>query len=441
MTDGDDKHTWPNVSRETKQPVLADRTSGMTASEIRALFAVASRPEIVSLAGGMPYISALPLDELADKIATLIRDRGTYALQYGSAHGDPQLRENIVTVMAQEEIRVHADDVVVTTGSQQALDLLTRIFVNPGDVVITEAPSYVGALQVFRSYEATVRHVQMDDNGLIPQALNEALQQCRAENRLPKFVYSIPTFHNPAGVTLSLSRRLEIIDICLRYDVPLVEDNPYGLLGFDGALYPAMRSLDEGVIYLGSFSKTFAPGTRVGWVCSPPAIRDKLILAAEATMLCPSALTQTVVSTYLSEFDWMAQIQKFRGLYQARRDAVLETLAATMPAGMQWTKPEGGFYVWATLPDGIDAETMLPRAINSRVAYVPGTAFYAASDRSVGEPFLRLSYCYPPEDQLREGVRRLAGVINEERELRRTLGPTLRKPTRRYPDNPNVSVP
>ncbi len=428
------------VSRETI-PLLAERTASMTASEIRALFAVASRPEIVSLAGGMPYVSALPLAEIGNKIAELIKTRGTYALQYGSAQGDPQLREEIVSVMAVEGIAAHPDDVVVTTGSQQALDLLTRVFINPGDVILAEAPSYVGALQAFRSYEAEVVHVDMDEQGLHPEALSSAIAGCQAQGKAPKFVYTIPTFHNPAGVTQTLERRQRIVSLCAQSKVPLVEDNPYGLLGFDHQTLPALRSINEDVIYLGSFSKTFAPGTRVGWVVAPRVIRDKLILAAEATMLCPSALAQTVVCTYLQEFDWQQQITSYRNIYRERRDAVIETLTAAMPEGVHWTVPQGGFYVWVNLPMGIDSALMLPRALNARVAYVPGSAFYSGAGRVLGESSLRLSYCFPPVDQLREGVRRLAGVVNEELELRHILGPTQSKPQWRQSDNPNVSMP
>jgi 2-aminoadipate transaminase len=231
------------------------------------------------------------------------------------------------------------------------------------------------------------------------------------------------------------------VEVCQRARVPLIEDNPYGLLGFDHQTLPALRSMDDTVIYLGSFSKTFAPGTRVGWVVAPPALRDKLILAAEATMLCPSALAQTVVCTYLNECNWRQQITVYRDIYKERRDAVIETLTASMPEGVTWTVPQGGFYVWVSLPGGIDTALMLPRALNSRVAYVPGSAFYAGQARRLGESFLRVSYCFPPIESLREGVRRLAGVVNDELELRRILGPTQSRPQWRKADNPNVSMP
>src|SRR3954465_3459815 len=241
----------------------AARTQGMTASEIRALFSVASRPEVVSLAGGMPNISGLPLGVGGDAIEELVRSRGATAMQYGSGQGDPHLREQICDVMRLEGIEAPPDDVVVTVGSQQAVDLVTRIFCDPGDVVICEAPSYVGALGVFKAYECEVVHAAMDADGLVPEALHQAIVATRAAGKKIKFLYTIPNFHNPAGVTLTAARRAEILEICRREDILVLEDNPYGLLGFEGAPIRALRAdAAEGVIYLGSFSKTFAPGFR-----------------------------------------------------------------------------------------------------------------------------------------------------------------------------------
>ncbi len=397
----------------------ADRTAGLTVSEIRALFAVASRPEVVSLAGGMPFLSALPMDIVGDSLAKLVSERGGVALQYGSGQGDPDLRERILTVMAPQRVTAHADDVVVTTGSQQALDLVTRIFVNPGDVVLAEAPSYVGALGVFRSYQADVVHVSMDDDGLVPAALDETLRALSARGRPVKLLYTVPNYHNPAGVTLSAARRPEILEITQRYGVLVVEDDPYGLLGFDGDPLPSLRSLDaQGVIYLGSFSKTFAPGFRVGWAVAPHAIREKLVLASESAILCPSAFSQLAILTYLDTQDWRHQVTLYRDIYRERCATMLDALADKMPDAT-WTVPKGGFYVWVTLPDALDAKAMLPRAVTERVAYVPGIAFYADGQ---GRDKMRLSYCYPTSERIREGVRRLATVIDAERELVSSFG-------------------
>jgi 2-aminoadipate transaminase len=399
----------------------ADRAVGMVASEIRALFAVAARPEIVSLAGGSPYVAALPLDVIGGMIGKLVAEHGQQALQYCTAQGDAGLRERICDVMALEEIQAHPDEIVVTVGSQQALDLLARIFVDPGDVVLVEAPSYVGALGAFSSYQADIVHVAMDDDGLIPDALEEAIRRTAASGRRAKFLYTVPNYHNPAGVTLAAGRRHRILDICRRADLLVVEDNPYGLLGFDGESMRALRADDaEGVVYLGTFSKTFAAGVRVGWAVAPAAIRDKLILAAESAVLCHSSFAQLTVREYLATQSWREQIKVFRELYRERRDATLEALSGMMPPGCGWTRPAGGFYVWLRLPDGINSKAMLPRAISSRVAYVPGTGFYA--DGSGGQ-YARLCYSLPAPDRITEGIRRLAAVIENEVQLREDFGP------------------
>lgn len=401
----------------------AQRTAGMTASEIRALFAVASRPEVVSLAGGMPYLPALPMDSLADDLAALVATDGMTALQYGSAQGTQELREQICEVMALEGIRAHADDVTVTVGSQMALDMVTRIFCDPGDVVLAEAPSYVGALTTFASYQAQVVHVPMDDDGLIPAELDSALRALRAQGRTAKFLYTIPNFHNPAGVTLAVARRAEVLDLCAQHRVLVVEDNPYGLLGFDGQTYPAMRAVEpDNVVYLGSFSKTFAPGLRVGWALAPHAVREKLVLAVESATLCPPVFTQFVVSRYLAQHDWKGQIKAYREAYRVRRDAMLAALRQYLPPGCRWTHPAGGFYVWLTVPEGLDTKAMLPRAVTQRVAYVPGTAFYTDSGSAQASRLMRLSFCYPTPARITEGVRRLAAVVADELELQRTFG-------------------
>jgi len=273
----------------------ADRTSGLAASEVRALFAVASRPEVVSLAGGMPYVSALPQELVTAALERVMHDSGSVALQYGSGQGMPALREHILEVMALEGIRASVDDIVVTTGSQHALELVTKLFINPGDVVLAEGPSYVTAMVVFKSFQADIQHVPMDEFGLIPEALREHVARLKAEAKRIKFLYTVPTFSNPAGVTLTWERRLQILEICRANDILILEDNPYGLLYFDGQPPHAMRSVEEeGVVYLGTFSKTLAPGFRVGWVLAPHAIREKLILANEAAVLSPSSFTQHV---------------------------------------------------------------------------------------------------------------------------------------------------
>jgi len=417
-----DTHPAPRATNRLDAFVdrYATRTAGMTASEIRSLFAVASRPEVVSLAGGMPNISGLPLDVVGGAISDLVANLGPVAMQYGSGQGVPELREQICEVMRLEGIEAHPDDVVVTVGSQQAVDLVTRVFCDPGDVVICEAPSYVGALGVFKAYECDVVHAEMDADGLVPEALRQAIAATRAAGRTIKFLYTIPNFHNPAGVTLSTPRRREILEICREEDVLILEDNPYGLLGFDDEPMRALRADEpDRVIYLGSFSKTFAPGFRVGWALAPHPVREKLVLAQESATLCPPQFSQMAVSAYLTEHDWQGQIKQFREMYRERRDAMVEALDDLMPSACSWNVPDGGFYVWLTLPPGINAQAMLPRAVTARVAYVPGTAFFADG---FGSGSMRLSFCYPTPDRIREGVRRLAGVLEAEMELRATFG-------------------
>ena len=395
---------------------FANRAAQMKPSEIRSLFAVASRPEIVSLAGGMPNLSALPMEMMASVVQKLISENGAEALQYGSGQGHPRLREQICDIMALEGIRAHPDDVVVTTGSQQALDLISRIFLDPNDVVLVEAPSYVGALGTFHQYEAKIVHVAMDQDGLIPEALREAITATRAAGRKIKFLYLIPNYQNPAGVLLTADRRTEILTICREEKILVVEDNPYGLLGFEKASPNAMRAEDsENVIYLGSFSKTIAPGFRIGWALVPQSLKEKLVIASESSILCPSNFTQLAISSYLADQPWRDQIASFAKLYKVRRDAALESLDKYFPKSATWTKPAGGFYIWVTLPPEIDTNALMPKAIVAKVAYVPGTAFYADG---FGSWSLRLSYCHPTPERIKEGIKALGGVIKNEMEHR-----------------------
>ncbi len=405
----------PYVSR------YAARTRGMTASEIRALFAVASRPEVVSLAGGSPFTAALPLDAVGEMLSQLVADQGAVALNYSTGQGDPRLREQICDVMSLVGITASPDDVVVTVGSQQGLDLIARVFLDPGDVVLAEAPSYVGALGTFASAQAEVLHLPMDDEGMVPAALREAIATCDRQGKTVKFLYLIPNYQNPTGVSLSLARRQEILGIAEEADLLIVEDDPYGLLGFDAEPFRAMRADGaDRVLYLGTFSKTIAPGLRVGWVLAPHGVREKLVLASEAQVLCPPTFNQLAISRYLATQPWLEQVKIFREIYRERRDALLDALGAALPATCSWTVPGGGFYVWLTLPEGLDAKAMQARAVAARVAYVPGIAFYADGN---GRRDLRLSYCFPTPDRIREGVRRLSGVLSEELELLETFGP------------------
>ncbi|MEU8012023.1 PLP-dependent aminotransferase family protein [Micromonospora parva] len=402
----------------------ARRVRGMTASEIRALFAVASRPEVVSLAGGAPYIAALPLDAVGEMLGRLGSEHGVSTLQYGIGQGTLELRERICEVMSLSGIDAGCgaspEDVVVTVGGQQALDLVARLFLDPGDVVLAEGPTYVGALGVFQAAQAQVVHVPMDADGLIPEALETAIADLARAGQRVKFLYTIPTYQNPTGVTLSEERRERVLDICERAGLLVVEDDPYGQLGFEGeAPAPLRARRRDGVFYLSTFSKTFAPGLRVGWILAPHAVRDKLVIASEAQILCPSGYAQAAVATYLGTMPWRQQLKVYREVYRERRDALLDAMADLMPEGTSWTTPTGGLFVWATLPDGLDSKAMMPRAVAARVAYVPGTGFYADG---TGTGAMRLNFSFPPPERIREGIRRLSGVMEQEIAMRRVFG-------------------
>ena len=391
----------------------AARAETLTVSEVRALFAVVSRPEVVSLAGGMPYVAALPRDLLSDAYESMMRTRGDLAIQYAGGQGDLKLRDQIRELMALEGIQSSVEDLVITTGSQHGLDMISGLFLDEGDVVLAEGPSYVGAIGIFRHYQAHIEHVHTDHDGMSPDALEESIAKMKKQGKKIKFLYLVPNFANPSGVTLSAERRPRILDICKREHILVLEDNPYGLLYFDKPVPDALRAMDDNVIYMGSFSKILAPGFRVGYVLAPPAIRDKLVLAQESALLCPSSFTQFMISEYLSHADWQKQIDTFRGVYRERKDAALSAVREFMP-GVETTTPDGGFYLWLTLPEGIDSKAMLPAAVEELVAYTPGTAFFGDG---TGHRNLRICYSYPTPENIRIGIQRLSNVVNKQTEM------------------------
>ena len=395
------------------------RAHNLSVSEVRALFAVVSRPEVVSLAGGMPYVAALPKDLLREAYDAMMKSNGDLAIQYGGGQGDAKLRDQTRELMALEGIRSSVEDIVITTGSQHGLELLSGLFLDKGDVVLAEGPSYVGALGIFRHYQAHVEHVLTDNDGMIPSALEETIKALKTQSRKIKFLYLVPNFANPSGVTLAKSRRAKILELCRKNHILVIEDNPYGLLFFDKPVPDALRSMDEeGIVYLGSFSKILAPGFRVGYVLAPPAIRDKLVLANESAILCPSSFSQMMISSYLEHADWKGQVETFRGVYRERRDAALSAMEEHLPQ-LETTRPDGGFYLWVTLPDGLDSKAMLPLAVKELVAYTPGTAFYGDG---TGQNKLRICYSYPTPDRINLGIKRLSTVINLQTELQETFG-------------------
>ncbi|MBW3618685.1 MAG: PLP-dependent aminotransferase family protein [Actinobacteria bacterium] len=397
----------------------ASRVRGMRASEIRALFSVVSRPEVVSFAGGMPYTAALDFSAVEDVVTRVIRESGAVAFQYGGGQGRPELREQLVEVMRHEGVPAHVDDLVVTVGGQQGLELVAKCFIDPGDVVLAEGPTYVGALGALSSHQADVRHVPMDADGMRVDLLEEAIGRVHAEGRRVELVYTIPNHQNPAGVSLSVERRHRLAELAEEHDLLVLEDNPYGLLDFEGRTYPSIRSLvPDRVIYVGTVSKTFAPGARTGWVAAPTAVRDKLVLLREAADLCPPNLTQMIVETWFATQPWQDQVKRFVEVYRERAETMLAALAEEMPDGVTWTVPAGGFYVWVTVPRGVDTSDLLAKAINARVAYVPGRGFYG--DGSGGDQ-LRLCYSFPDPARIREGVTRLGELLTRELELVRAV--------------------
>jgi len=397
--------------------LYAGRTSGMSASEVRALFAVAARPEVVSLAGGMPFVEALPPEDVLGAVREVLAERGGVALQYGGGQGHLALRDRLVDLMAAEAVVADPDDVVVTTGAQQALDLLGKIFIDPGDLIAVEAPAYVGALTAFGAYEPGFLQVEIDDQGMIVDQLEEAL--VRGER--PKFVYTVPNFGNPSGVTLSYRRREHLVSLCREASIPILEDNPYGMLRFEGDPIPCLRTLDpENVVYIGTVSKVFSPGMRVGWALAEQSVVQRLVLAKEAADLCGSSFTMLVTERYLAGDRWRPNLDSLVATYRSRRDAMLVALDEMFPEGATWTRPSGGFYVWVTLPEWVDTKTLLAAAVERRVAYVPGTAFYPDGR---GKDQMRLAFCHPNEERIRDGVARLGTLLADEEQLYRSLHP------------------
>lgn len=394
------------------ESLFSQRAANIKQSAVRDVFEISLRPGLVSLAGGNPFLQSLPLEKIAGMAYRLITEEGLSALQYGGGQGTPELRAQICEVMAEEGITdARPENVVVTTGSQSAQDVACKVFCNPGDVVLCEDPTYVGALNTFESHEITVVPVRMDEHGLVPEELEARIAEVREAGGSIKFLYTIPNFNNPSGITLAEDRRQRIVDICRAANILVVEDNPYGLLKFDGEPHTTLRAGNpEDVLYMGSFSKILAPGLRIGWALVPEHLLRRFYLASEAVTLCPPTLNQALISAYLDGHDWRGQIRTYRSLYAERCGAMLDALEEFMPAGVEWTRPEGGFFVWVTLPEGIDTYPLLQKAIDAGVVFIPGAAFTPGNEDSNK---LRLAFSAVASDKIHEGVRRLAPVLAE----------------------------
>ncbi|HDZ86124.1 MAG TPA: PLP-dependent aminotransferase family protein [Actinobacteria bacterium] len=397
--------------------LYSDKTQALRSSQIRDLLSVTARPDIISFAGGLPYTKPIKAEAIvAATEKTLSNDKDS-ALQYCASEGHLGLRKHIIEFLKAENISVHDDDILITVGAQQALDLIGKIFIDKNDIILTESPSYVGALNAFLGYGAKIETVPLDNNGLQVNKLKEKLKTL---NKKPKFFYTVPNFHNPAGVTMSKKRRHDLIKLAEKEDLLIIEDNAYSMLGFNpDDKFPALRSLSEDVIYLGTFSKIFfAPGARLGWVVAPKAVLEKLLLAKQAADLCTGTLSQVITEEYLNLKPWRPRVKQMTRIYEKKKDVMLGALEKYFPKDTSWTKPKGGFYIWVKLPYFVDTTQMLAEAINEKVAFVPGNNFYPDDD---GKNFIRLSYCLPEAKEIEQGIKRLGQVVKSRIELYRSF--------------------
>ncbi|MGA2924549.1 MAG: PLP-dependent aminotransferase family protein [Solirubrobacteraceae bacterium] len=411
-----------STARDIKRyaALFAERTKVMKSSAMRDLMALTERPDVISLAGGLPDTSTFPPDSYASLMGTVAAQSCARALQYGPTEGFALVKRCIVKVMAAEGIEIDADELLVTTGGQQVIDLVCKTLLDPGDVVVTEAPTYPGAVPTFSTYQADVVQVTLDRDGMRVDELESTLDELERTGRRPKFIYTVPNFHNPAGVTMSLERRIELVRIAGERELLVLEDNPYGLLRYEGTPLPTLRSLDGGefVIYAGTFSKILSPGVRLGWAAAPAPVMAKMSIGKQASDLCSSSISQYFVGAYFDSGPWEDYVRSLIEIYRRRRDVMLDALAEQFPREATWTHPQGGLFVWATLPDYIDTTDLLARALEQHVAFVPGRAAYVDGR---GGSSMRLNFSGVSEDLIREGVRRLGEIVREQVELYGTL--------------------
>ncbi len=391
----------------------AMRTQRMKSSAIRELLKLTEQPDVISFAGGLPAPDVFPYQEIAEGAARTLRDHGPQALQYGTTEGYAPLREMILKHTRRYGIDVTMDNILITSGSQQALDLLGKIFINRGDRILVESPTYLGALQAWNAYGAEYIAVPSDDDGMITDELEAALR-CG-----PKFIYCLPNFQNPTGVTMPLARREKLIEMANHFGVPIVEDDPYGQLRFEGDHIHSVVVVDSmsngskdsyrgNVIYLSTFSKTLAPGLRLAWIIAPAEVIRKLVLAKQGADLNTAVFNQILAYEVGKDGFIDQHVKHIRDVYRVRRDAMLESLAEHMPEGVHWTHPHGGLFLWATLPQGMNTSELFPKAVEKRVAFVPGESFFAVGG---GENTMRLNFSYCKPEVINEGISRLGQVI------------------------------
>jgi 2-aminoadipate transaminase len=386
----------------------------MKASEVRELLKLVETSDVISLAGGLPAPETFPVETIKQIAIQILEKHADKALQYGTTKGFTPLRLALARWMEKRYgIPMSKVEIMTVAGSQQALDLIGRVFINPGDIIVVEAPTYLAAIQAFKYYDPEFISIPLDDDGMRIDILEEKLEELRKNGKRVKIVYTVSTFQNPAGVTMSVKRRKRLVELASEYDFLIVEDGPYSELRYSGDPVPPIKHFDhEGrVIYLGTFSKILAPGFRIGWVAAHPHLIRKMEIAKQSIDLCTNTFGQAIAWKYVEEGHLDRHIPKIVEFYKPRRDAMLEALEEYMPEGVKWTKPEGGMFVWVTLPEGIDSKLMLEKAVSKGVAYVPGEAFFVHRDV---KNTMRLNFTYVPEEKIREGVKRLGETIREE---------------------------
>jgi 2-aminoadipate transaminase len=421
----------------------------MKSSAMRDLMALTEREDVISLAGGLPDTSTFPPDSYASLMKTVAAESCARALQYGPTEGLSRVKGCIQEVMDAEGMEIDADEVLVTTGGQQVIDLVCKTLIDPGDVVVAEAPTYPGAVPTFCAYQAEVVQVTMDRDGMRIDELEATLDELERSGRRPKFIYTVPNFHNPAGVTMSLERRRALVQIAAERELLVLEDNPYGLLRYEGTPLPTLRSLDGGqyVIYASTFSKILSPGVRLGWAAAPRPVLAKLNIGKQSADLCSSSISQYFVAAYFDSGPWEHYVRSLIEIYRRRRDVMLDALAEHFPREAEWTHPEGGLFIWATMPAYIDTTDLLARALEQHVAFVPGRAAYVDGR---GGSEMRLNFSGVDQEQIREGIGRIGEVVREQVGLYETLtGARPARPADRgdpatagqEPEQPGVSRP
>jgi 2-aminoadipate transaminase len=408
----------PEIIFDPYTKLYSEASALMKSSVVRDLMSVIGRSDVISFGGGLPFTGGLPPEDI-NAVMCSVMDKGmAEAFQYGETEGRDELKRELVGIMRQEGIDADPDHVQITTGSQQALDLLARILIDSGDGIIVEGPTYLGALAAFRPVGPRITTIHLDTEGLPVDDLERALDDW--EGPPPKFVYVVPNFHNPAGVTMSTERRARLLELAEERDLLIVEDNPYGLLRFEGEpAEPMAAAGSRHVLYLGTLSKIVSPGIRIGWAYGPGPIIDRLATLKQGADLCSSPLNQMFAEEYIRLGYWQKNLEALKPIYLSRRNAMLRALEKNFPEGSRWTTPQGGLFIWVTLPEFLDTDKMLPLAINQKVAYVPGTAFYADG---TGANQMRLNFSYADEDLIAEGIKRLGKVIRKEIELYHSLG-------------------